>query len=116
MESAESNWGYSSESAIRRKVFNPQVAIKREYNKITDIDELITELSSSILTSSSDNQQINDAINKRKQQLEELRNLRAKAYEKQQEEEKRKTEELELAKLKSENDVIDEIIRKIRQG
>lgn len=73
------------------------------YNNLEDIDRLIEKLEREMPSNTSSNSKINKAIERRKEQINELKKISRAA--KQQEEDERI-----LRKLEKENDSIDEVI------
>ena len=76
---------------------------KVNYNNLEDIDKLIEKLERELPSSISSNSKVNKAIERRKEQINELKKISKIA--KQQEE-----DEKILCKLERENDSIDEVI------
>lgn len=79
-----------------------------KYNNLDDIDTLIEKLEKEKIETTCDNSQIQAQISKRKQKIEQLKNLRKQANEARE-----KAEILE--KIKADNQELDEAIRSTKQ-
>lgn len=78
-----------------------------KYNNLDDIDKLIDELEQNFPIGISSNARYNQALDKRKKQIEELKMLRDEAM-------KIKEEEQEILKFEQQNDEIDAAINDIK--
>jgi len=81
----------------------------RKYNSIDDVDKLIKKLEASLPNDKSDNPAINEALEAKRQKIEELKKLVAQAKAKQ-------VEDRILAQLKKDNEELDDAMDSINRG
>ena len=79
-----------------------------QYNNLEDIDRLIESLESSLPTTVSSNPRVNKALETRKRQIEELKQLREQSIRKME-------EDRQIRQLESQNDEIQDAINGIKR-
>lgn len=102
-------YGYVSVSSESRNTGeSKREVIKIRYNNLDDIDSIIEKLEREMPTSTSNNPRINEALEKRRQKIEELKKLAEEAKVKLE-------EEKQLKMLEQSNDELDCIIYNMKQ-
>ena len=100
-------YGYVS-SESRNTGESKREVIKIRYNNLDDIDSIIEKLEREMPASTSNNPRINEALDKRRQKIEELKKLAEEAKVKLE-------EEKQLKMLEQSNDELDCIIYNMKQ-
>lgn len=102
-------YGYVSVSSESRNTGeSKREVIKIRYNNLDDIDSLIEKLEREMPTIQSNNPRINQALEQRRQKIEELKRLRDEAR-------RESEEEKQLRMLEQSNDELDVVIGNVKK-